>query len=111
MQRMNKTHHSVKKPSRWPLLAGLVLALASVQADARIKRSASEVREFRQANECPATGRAKGRCPGYEVDHIVALCLGGPDTVKNMQWLAVKTHKAKTRVDVKQCRINRRAVK
>lgn len=42
-------------------------------------------------------------CPGYQIDHIIALCAGGTDEPCNMQWLTVEAHKAKTRNDLKLC--------
>lgn len=89
------------------LAMGLFAVCASTLAQAQIKRSSTEVRAFRQANQCPATELNRGSCPGYEVDHVVALCLGGPDTVDNMQWLSIDVHRAKTRIDVSECRANR----
>jgi len=41
---------------------------------------------------------------GYEVDHIVPLCLGGADIQKNMQLLTIENHKKKTKKDRKDCR-------
>lgn len=108
MPRMNYKPKLPARLSRSMVLTGLLLSLAaSVEVDAQIKRSAAEVRAFRAENACPATGLERGPCPGYEVDHFIALCLGGDDTVENMQWLSVLMHRAKTRVDVSQCRLNR----
>jgi 5-methylcytosine-specific restriction endonuclease McrA len=33
------------------------------------------------------TGRDTGPCPGYVLDHIVALKHGGVDAWWNLQWL------------------------
>jgi len=52
----------------------------------RIVRSALARRQFQRENPCPATGRTTGACPGYVVDHIVALKHGGSDEPANMQW-------------------------
>ena len=38
-------------------------------------------------------------CPGYVIDHIIALKRGGPDTPANMQWQTVGEAKAKDRVE------------
>lgn len=43
-------------------------------------------REFRHAHPCPSTGHTYGKCPGYIIDHRVALCVGGTDTPDNMRW-------------------------
>jgi len=63
----------------------------------KIKRSAAVKHEFKKSNQCPATGRSRGACPGYEIDHIVPLKHGGADATDNMQWLSVPEHKAKTK--------------
>ena len=60
--------------------------------------------EFMRANPCPVTGRQRGPCPGFEVDHIIALCRGGADRAWNLQWLTVEAHRLKTRDDVRACR-------
>jgi 5-methylcytosine-specific restriction endonuclease McrA len=72
------------------------------------ERSKVAVREFRASVPCPATGKTRGKCKGWQVDHVVPLCAGGPDTPQNMQWLAVEEHKAKTRQDIRYCRLLRR---
>ena len=51
-----------------------------------------------------ATGLRGGSCPGWEVDHVVALCAGGADKRANMQWLTVQDHREKTRHDRRICR-------
>jgi hypothetical protein len=43
-------------------------------------------RDFRRVHPCPATGKTKGRCPGWVIDHIVPLRDGGLDDPANMQW-------------------------
>lgn len=44
------------------------------------------------------TGFPHGR-PGWVVDHVIALCHGGPDAVANMQWQTKAEAKAKDRVE------------
>ena len=73
------------------------MAFALSPADARIKRSQSAKVEFKAEHPCPSTGRRKGPCKGYVIDHHVALCVGGPDTPANMRWMAVEAAKAKDR--------------
>lgn len=92
-------------------LAASIVAFGLVAAPAEAKphRSAAEVLAFKRHNPCPSTGRQRGACPGFEVDHITPLCAGGPDTQANMQWLSVDDHRFKTRVDVRECRRMRRA--
>lgn len=84
----------------------LALVLLSVMplADAQIQRDRSQVRAFRAENPCPATGLKRGACPGYHVDHVIALCAGGDDRPSNMQWITKEDHRFKTLVDVRECR-------
>jgi 5-methylcytosine-specific restriction endonuclease McrA len=47
--------------------------------------------------------RTHPRPPGgnhCEVDHIVPLSKGGPDTPANMQWLPRNVHREKTKQDL-----------
>lgn len=66
-------------------------------ASGKIARSGRAVHSFRQGNPCPATGRTRGACAGYAVDHLTPLYRGGSDTSDNMQWLGTTEHKAKHR--------------
>jgi hypothetical protein len=68
-------------------------------ANGRIKRNPAARREFQKMHPCPATGRTTGACPGYVVDHIVALKRGGADAPSNMQWQTIAEAKAKDRVE------------
>lgn len=63
----------------------------------RIVRGSTARTQFRKANPCPATGRASGACPGYVIDHVVALKRGGPDHPDNMQWQTKAEARAKDR--------------
>lgn len=83
-----------------------LLALSVVAADAA-PRNRAERAAFQRENACPATGAARGACPGWEVDHIIPLCAGGPDHRTNMQWLTRHDHKLKTKRDVARCRAHR----
>jgi hypothetical protein len=58
-------------------------------------RSAAAKAAFRRCEPCPATGLFTGACPGYVVDHIVALKRGGADDPDNMQWQTVEDARAK----------------
>lgn len=71
------------------------------------ERSRTELAAFKRANPCPVTGQARSACPGWEVDHIVPLCNGGPDKPANMQWLTVDAHREKTKTDVRVCAAKR----
>lgn len=82
------------------LLLILLLAI-SVDAEAR---SASAKRSFQKETPCPATGKKRGACPGYVIDHIIPLACGGADAPANMQWQTTKDAKAKDRWERKGCR-------
>ena len=90
------------------LSVALLVAALLIAADADAKRSAQAKYQFQKANPCPVNQAHRGRCPGYDIDHIVPLCAGGPDSPENMQWLAKSAHKEKTRRDVFDCRRARR---
>jgi hypothetical protein len=53
----------------------------------------------KREHPCPATRLPKGPCPGYIIDHVIALKRGGADTPANMQWQTVEEAKAKDRVE------------
>lgn len=86
----------------------LVVALVAHDADAKIPRSSSAKAEFKRLQPCPSTGRPRGACPGYVIDHVVPLCAGGPDEPGNMQWQTVEAAKLKDRDERRQCRAFRR---
>ena len=56
-----------------------------------------------RAAHCPSTGKPKGACPGFIIDHVVPLACGGPDTPANMQWQTVKDAKAKDKLERRDC--------
>lgn len=80
----------------------IALALAASSAGAAPHRSNAERLKFVRAQACPATAQNKLPCPGFIIDHIVALCVGGADKSTNMQWLTVDAAKAKDRWECKQ---------
>ncbi len=84
-------------------IAALIFGLLPCPSQAA-PRSMAERAAFVRHNPCPATGLRRGSCPGWEVDHVVALCAGGADTRANMQWLTVQDHREKTRHDRRICR-------
>lgn len=75
---------------------------------AKPARSATAVIEFKRQQPCPVTGKVRGACLGWVVDHIEPLCAGGPDESSNMQWQAVQDAKAKDKLEVRQCAAMRR---
>jgi hypothetical protein len=62
-----------------------------------------------RSNPCPANGNTRGACPDWQIDHKVPMCVDGPlaDRYENLQWLTVAAHKAKTRDNVRLCRLLR----
>ena len=66
-------------------------------AHGRIERSGAAKAAFKREHPCPATQQPKGPCPGYIIDHVIALKRGGADSPANMQWQTVEEAKAKDR--------------
>jgi HNH endonuclease len=103
MQTRHQRHYT-----RAFIAALLTLALATMLASFAEARDQSQVRAFKKESPCPATGRSKGRCPGWQVDHRIPLKCGGADRPANMQWLTVQDHKIKTAREARLCRKPRR---
>lgn len=61
----------------------------------KLSRSAKAKDDFKKLHPCPATGKRTGACPGYVIDHVVALKRGGADNASNMQWQTISAAKAK----------------
>jgi hypothetical protein len=61
----------------------------------RIVRSRAAKREFKKTHPCPSTARKSGACPGYVIDHVIALKRGGADQPGNMQWQTTQAAKEK----------------
>lgn len=99
---------AMRTPDSSACLALATAVSAALMAPAalaeRIARDPAQVRAFRADHPCPATGRTRGACPGYQVDHPRPLCAGGLDRPENMQWLRTEDHAFKTVVDVRECR-------
>ncbi len=55
--------------------------------DGSILRRADVLIAFRNLYPCPETGRSTGACPGWAIDHVIPLAVGGCDAVRNLQWL------------------------
>jgi len=86
------------------LLALALLLSFAVIAEAKTYRDPHERAAFVKQYPCPSTGKTRGACPGYAVDHIKPLCAGGADRPSNMQWQTVKEAKQKDREERKMCR-------
>lgn len=86
------------------ILAAMSLVIVNADAYSKTLRDRAQVRAFRTEHPCPATGRTRGACPGWHVDHVTPLCAGGADRPHNMQWITKEDHRFKTYVDVRECR-------
>lgn len=71
------------------------------------ERSQAAKAAFKQANPCPANGRNVGACPGYVIDHIVALACSGADDPSNMQWQNIIDSKVKDHWERRDCSVGR----
>lgn len=86
------------------LVVALAVTLATLATDttpARTPRSHGERAQFVREHACPSTGAHALPCPGWIIDHVIALCVGGPDKASNMQWQTVADAKAKDRWECK----------
>lgn len=75
----------------------------AIGARGKIARSETAKNAFKRMNPCPSTGRPRGACPGYVIDHVIPLCAGGPDRPSNMQWQTLVDAKAKDREERREC--------
>jgi hypothetical protein len=69
----------------------------------RIHRSSAARYHFRREHPCPATGKTRGACPGYVIDHIRPLTCGGADAPDNMQWQSRQAAREKDRWERQAC--------
>jgi hypothetical protein len=58
--------------------------------DGSISRRADVLRAYRHLYPCPSTGKTRGACPGWNLDHTIPLACGGCDSVSNLSWLPVE---------------------
>lgn len=74
--------------------------------DARghLRRSEAAKGAFKRQQPCPSTGKRSGACPGYVIDHRVALACGGVDDPSNMQWQTTTAARLKDKTERKGCR-------
>lgn len=81
----------------------LLLTLGSLNSAAESNRNYKAKKAFKLASACPATGRYKGSCPNYVIDHINPLACGGLDSPDNMQWQTKADAKAKDKWERRGC--------
>ena len=84
------------------IVAFSLSACASAQPIKHIRSQAAKG-EFKRLHPCPANGHDHGTCPGYVIDHIVALACGGADDSSNMQWQTKEDAKAKDKWERSGC--------
>lgn len=89
------------------MLVVLLLAVLSVGVMAGGYRSAKAKHDFKSAQPCPATGKSRGACPGWVIDHVIPLACGGADAPSNMQWQTLEDAKAKDKWERKSCQRRR----
>ncbi len=51
----------------------IAICAISTGASAEYARSKKVLREFVNLNACPSTGKHRLPCPGYHMDHVIAL--------------------------------------
>jgi hypothetical protein len=68
-------------------------------SEGRIKRSTAAKDAFKRQNRCPSTQQFGGPCPGWTIDHIKPLKVGGHDDPSNMQWQTEEDAKAKDKIE------------
>ena len=67
------------------LLSLICLGLISLSVmtpltvEAKQVRSKSAKNSFKASRPCPSNGNRRGSCPGFIIDHIIALVCGGAD--------------------------------
>ena len=86
-------------------IAAFFLMMLAIVASATT-RDRTQVYKFRATHPCPANGSLHGACPGYVVDHIIALECGGRDIPQNMQFQTIAAAKLKD-IQEHKCRIHK----
>lgn len=90
---------------RAPQVTAALLFLALTAASAAEPRRSSGARAaFLKQHPCPATGKSRGACPGWVIDHVKPLACGGADHPANMQWQTVQAAKEKDRWERSGCK-------
>jgi len=69
----------------------------NLSSSGRLIRSPAAIKDFNSASGNAFTPA------GNQIDHIVPLCLGGPDCPCNMQYLKESDHRTKTKRDLQAC--------
>jgi hypothetical protein len=85
------------------IVLALSAALLPSSALSKTPRDPHARTAFVEAHPCPSTGKTRGACPGYVVDHVKPLCAGGRDHSSNMRWQTREEAKVKDREERKMC--------
>src|SRR5436853_590224 len=78
-------HGGLVKP-KYACALALLRAFAMLPAGDSAARDRAQRQAFMREHPCPSTGKTRGACRGYVVDHVIPLCAGGADHPSNMQW-------------------------
>ena len=85
-------------------ILAMLFCCISLSSHAEYHRSLKAKAMFRYLHPCPATGRTKGSCPGYIIDHVDPLACGGADEPSNMQWQTKAEAMSKDKWERKNCK-------
>jgi hypothetical protein len=91
----------------WLALVATAQFLLEARAFAAPPATAAQA-EFQRLNPCPANDAREGGCPGYVIDYVVPLCMGGPDVAYNMRWQTQAEAKAREAVATRRCPVSPR---
>lgn len=90
------------------LAAYLALSLVATETEAAPRSRAAKA-EFQRQHPCPTSGKPRGACPGFIIDHVLPLCAGGADAPSNMQWQTSADARMKDQREARECLALRRA--
>jgi hypothetical protein len=78
----------------------ILFAITLLFATDALARDPHQVVLFKRTHICPSTYQYSQRCPGYVVDHVIALDCGGADNYKtNMAYQTIAAGKAKDKIE------------
>lgn len=97
---LGKSHHGGGHHASAPR-THVARAAAGVERNkhGHIARSQKAKDNFKRQHPCPSTGKSRGACPGYVIDHVTPLKRGGADRPSNMQWQTKQAEKEKDKTE------------